>query len=385
MIPATAFAEAARRHGFGLYTGVPCSFLKPLINFVIDDPDLRYVGATNEGDAVAIAAGAELGGLHSVVMLQNSGLGNAVNPLSSLTWPFRLPVLLIVTLRGDPDAPPDEPQHHLMGQITAPLLEMLDITWEIFPEDEQQISGCLDRASKTMSERRRPHALLMKKGTVQPVAIGPPSEDRWPVASTVGQVRATQPRRAFLRSIQSVLRPTDLVIATTGYTSRELYACGDLPSQLYMVGSMGCASSLGLGLALARPDRRVIVLDGDGALLMRMGALATIGRCRPGNLFHVLLDNQVHESTGGQATGSGSVDLCAVAAGCGSARVNCTQDPGALADLLAEPGGGLRFVRVMVEAGIPEDLPRPDIQPESVARRFMSYLRSSDARADAAT
>jgi len=380
MIPATAFVEAARCRGFGLYTGVPCSFLKPLINFVIDDPDLRYVAATNEGDAVAIAAGAELGGLHSVVMLQNSGLGNAVSPLSSLNWPFRLPVLLVVTLRGDPDGSPDEPQHRLMGQITAPLLEMLDISWEIFPDNVQHVGDCLDRARKSMKERRRPHALVLRKGTVQPVALGLPPEDSWPVATAAGPVTATHPRRAFLHSIQSALRPTDLVIATTGYTGRELYACGDLPCQLYMVGSMGCASSLGLGLALARPDRRVIVLDGDGALLMRMGALATIGRCRPDNLFHVLLDNQIHESTGGQATGSGSADLCAVAAACGYPRVVCTGDPGAMTALLAAPERGLRFVRAMVLPGIPADLPRPEIKPEDVAERFMSHLGSGDAR-----
>jgi phosphonopyruvate decarboxylase len=380
MIPATAFVEAARGRGFGLYTGVPCSFLKPLINFVIDDPGLRYVAATNEGDAVAIAAGAELGGLHSVVMLQNSGLGNAVSPLSSLNWPFRLPVLLVVTLRGDPDGSPDEPQHQLMGQITAPLLEMLDITWEIFPDDVQHVGDCLDRAHKSMKERRRPHALLLRKGTVQPVELGRPAEDRWPVATTAGPVAATHPRRAFLQSIQSALRPTDLVIATTGYTGRELYACDDLPCQLYMVGSMGCASSLGLGLALARPDRRVIVLDGDGALLMRMGALATIGRCRPDNLFHVLLDNQVHESTGGQVTGSASADLCAVAAACGYPRVVCTGDPGTISALLAAPEEGLRFVRAMVQPGIPADLPRPEIRPEDVAERFMSHLGSGDAR-----
>ncbi|MFQ5634587.1 MAG: thiamine pyrophosphate-binding protein, partial [Gammaproteobacteria bacterium] len=136
MIEAGRFVGAARDYGFDLYAGVPCSYLQPLINHVIGADDVTYVGAANEGDAVAIAAGAELGGRRGAVLLQNSGLGNAVNPLTSLAHPFRIPVLVIVTLRGDPGGAPDEPQHELMGRITAPILETMSIPWEWFPDED---------------------------------------------------------------------------------------------------------------------------------------------------------------------------------------------------------------------------------------------------------
>ena len=171
-----------------------------------------------------------------------------------------------------------------------------------------------------------------------------------------------------------VARPGDVVVATTGYTGRELYAAGDRPNQYYMVGSMGCAASLGLGLALVRPDRRVIVLDGDGALLMRLGALATAGHYRPDNMIHVLLDNGMHESTGGQATVSGTMDFCAIAAACGYPDVSEANDPDALGAILADPSHGLRFVRSAVLPGVPDDLPRPDIIPEQVATRLRRFL-----------
>jgi phosphonopyruvate decarboxylase len=161
MIPAARFIDAASERGFGLYTGVPCSFLTPLINRVIGEGmaaraapagGLRYVGAANEGDAVAIAAGAELGGLPSVAMFQNSGLGNAVNPLTSLAWTFRIPVLVIVTWRREPGGAADEPQHELMGQVTGPMLELMGIPWSLFPSRETEIDATLDRACDFMTK-----------------------------------------------------------------------------------------------------------------------------------------------------------------------------------------------------------------------------------------
>ncbi len=156
MIPAATFIEAARERGFALYTGVPCSYLKPLINYCIDTDGLLYIGAANEGDAVAIAAGAGLGGVASVAMFQNSGLGNAVSPLTSLTETFRLPILLIVTLRGEPGGAPDEPQHEMMGNITPSLLELMDIRWEYFPADEDKVADALDRAVSHMAASAAP-------------------------------------------------------------------------------------------------------------------------------------------------------------------------------------------------------------------------------------
>jgi phosphonopyruvate decarboxylase len=390
MIEAGLFIEAAREHGFRLYSGVPCSFLKPLINHVIDsDPAPgsgapRYVGAANEGDAVAIAAGAELGGCRGVVMIQNSGLGNAVNPLTSLTHTFRIPVLLIVTLRGDPHGPGDEPQHELMGAITTRMLELMQIPWELFPTEVGQVEGTLDRAEAHMTTAGTPYALVMRQGSVagrplrsRPGPVPDAPAPAAPASSRRSEARAT--RNAMLRAIRAAARPTDVLLATTGYTGRELSALGDAENQLAMVGSMGCVSSLGLGLALAQPRRRVIAIDGDGALLMRLGVLTTIGHERPANLVHVVLDNQVHESTGGQATVSHAVELQAVAAACGYPSAARLETPEELEARLRDGGAGRGpwFIHAPIRPGTLDPLPRPGVAPPDVAQRLRAFLRET--------
>jgi phosphonopyruvate decarboxylase len=393
MIEAETFIEAASARGFALYAGVPCSYLTPFINFVAsrgaparvsrpgqatparDGVPLRYVGAANEGDAVAIAAGAELGGLPAVAMFQNSGLGNAVNPLTSLTWTFRIPVLLIVTWRGEPGGAPDEPQHELMGQITPRLLELMGIPWTEFPTAEADVGPALDRACAWMKTEGRPYALVMRKGSVADSAVPPPPPR--PVArraSVLAEGRVVATRQKMLGAIQMALRADDIAIATTGYTGRELFALDDKPCQFYMVGSMGCASSLGLGLAIARPDKRVVVIDGDGAALMRLGALTTIGRERPNNLLHIVLDNGMHESTGGQATVSPNVDFCALAAASGYARVSSASDPDELREHVDWRMPGLRFIHVPIHPGVAPGLPRPKMPPPEVAARLRACL-----------
>ena len=381
MIDAQRFLDQARERGFRLYTGVPCSFLKPLINAAIDSERTRYVGAANEGDAIAIGAGAELGGLRSVVLFQNSGLGNALNPLTSLTHVFRIPLLLIPTLRGDPEGAPDEPQHALMGEITTKLLELLEIPWEFFPTEDDAIGPALARASAHLERERRPFALVLCDGTIAPRELATePSPRAIRVLRETPAPRPAHTRREMLAAVQQSARASDILVATTGYTGRELYALADRPNQLYMVGSMGCASSLALGLALARPERRVIVLDGDGAALMRLGALATIGYERPANLLHVLLDNRAHESTGGQSTVSHSVSLPAIAAACGYERIGVAATPGELAELLAQPEPGLAFLHVPIRPGVGKHLPRPEQTPEEVAERLRRHL-AAPARA----
>ena len=375
MIPAATFIEAARERGFALYTGVPCSYLKPLINYCIDTDGLLYIGAANEGDAVAIAAGAGLGGVASVAMFQNSGLGNAVSPLTSLTETFRLPILLIVTLRGEPGGAPDEPQHEMMGNITPSLLELMDIRWEYFPADEDKVADALDRAVSHMAAERRPYALVMRKGSVAPWELETGSEPQVPRCAAAPRPAAVLRRSEALAAIQASVADGDLVIASTGVCGRELFALSDRPNQLYMVGSMGCAISLGLGLAKARPDRRVIVIDGDGAALMRLGAMCIVGAEKPTNLVHCLLDNGQHESTGGQATVSGSIDLPAIAAASGYARVDAAATAEALQRSLEATPAGPAFLYVPILPGVPDELPRPDIAPAQVAERFRAWLQ----------
>src|SRR5262245_32261449 len=186
MLRADQVVQLFQRAGFELFTGVPCSFLTPLIDAVIDSREIRYVGAANEGEAVAIAAVARLGGKGAVVMFQNSGLGNAVNPLTSLTFPFRLPVLVLTTWRGEPEGEPDEPQHEVMGEITPRLLELMKIPWELFPKEPQALEAALTRATAHMREQRLPFALVLQKGSVEAAETG---KHRTAERATSGDVR----------------------------------------------------------------------------------------------------------------------------------------------------------------------------------------------------
>jgi len=382
MIPASSFVEATRAHGFALWTGVPCSYLKPFINYVIDTPDLAYVGAANEGEAVAIASGADLGGRRAVVMFQNSGFGNAVNPLTSLNMIFKVPVLVITTLRGEPGGAHDEPQHELMGEITPGLFDLMRIPWEFFPTEESEVAGVLARAVAHMDAKRTPYGLVMKKDSVAdhklktkaaPKPIAPFQVGPW------GGHDALPSRRDVLSAVQRAARPTDALVATTGFTGRALYALDDRPSQLYMVGSMGCASAFGLGLAWAQPARRTIVLDGDGAALMRLGALATVGYERPGNLLHIVLDNEVHDSTGAQSTVSHSVDLAGVAAACGYPRVIRAHTAAEVEAIVRDQPAELTFVHVKTAPGEAGNLPRPKETPVQVIDRMRAWLKETSA------
>ena len=383
MIEARDFVDRARAAGFDWYAGVPCSFLTPFINYVIGDPALTYLSAANEGDAVAAACGAVIGGRGGVAMMQNSGLGNAVSPLTSLSYVFRIPLLVICTHRGAPGLK-DEPQHELMGQITGDLFDTMAIPWEYFPDEIDAVGPALERAQAFLTRERRPYALVMRKGTVSPHPLSNrPAPERTRAARIEGAsvedcATAVRPNRAqaLARIIDASPERGSVVIATTGFSGRELYAAGDRANQLYMVGSMGCASSLGLGLALARPDLHVIVIDGDGAGLMRMGNLATVGAYAGGNLSHVLLDNEAHDSTGAQATVSAGIDFAAIAQACGYAVAARAAHLDDLSAFLTRPrGDGPRFVHMKITTGTIDKLPRPAITPAAVLERLLEQIR----------
>jgi len=387
MIEAAQFVEAARSRGFDWYAGVPCSYLTPFINYVLQDSSLHYVSAANEGDAVALIAGLTLGakaGRRGVAMMQNSGLGNAVSPLTSLTWTFQLPQLLIVTWRGQPGVP-DEPQHMLMGPITPAMLDTMQIPWELFPTEANAIGPALDRAVAHMDTTGRPYTLVMQKGSVASCELERGADLVFhphcvPQSHMRGVAPAALPsrRQALERVIAHTPRDSTVVLASTGFCGRELYAIDDRPNQLYMVGSMGCVTPFALGLALARPDLHIVALDGDGAALMRMGAFATLGTYARSNLTHVLLDNRTHDSTGGQATVSPNVSFAAIAAACGYASAVEGDDLEVLDQVFAGPGlHGPRFVRLSIKPGTPDRLPRPSIAPADVKTRLMRHIGSN--------
>jgi phosphonopyruvate decarboxylase len=382
------FLAGLRRHGADLVTGVPCSFLTPVINAAIADGRTVFAGAASEGEAVGIAAGWWLAGGSPVVMGQNSGLGNMINPLTSLTAPAGIPVLILCTWRGEPGLR-DEPQHEVMGRVMTDLLDVIGVEWQLVDGEPDQLGGCLDRAFGSMQARSLPHCLVLRKGVIadQPLRQGALSRPR------VGTLRTGDPpgsrgvagsRAQVLQRLLEVLPDGAPVVATTGKTGRELFTIADHPQHFYLVGAMGCASAVGLGICLRLPGP-VVVVDGDGAALMKLGNFATIGALAPSGLIHVLLDNLVHDSTGGQRTSAGAVSFPRIAIACGyRTAASCTSLAGlerAISAALASPGPHL--VHVRIAAGSMPGLGRPTVRPYDVARRFREHLARSAGAAGA--
>lgn len=377
MIDMDLFGEELNRHGFNFYSGVPCSFLKSMINYAINEQE--FIMSANEGDAVAICAGAQLGGKKTVFLCQNSGLTNAVSPLTSLNHTFNIPLLGFVSLRGEPGLQ-DEPQHELMGTITAKMLDTMEIANEVLSNDLSIAKKQLEKANEYI-ERDESFFFIVKKNTLEATSLKEQEQTSNRVPGVVvDEVKTAQlpTRLHVLGELQAVSDEETLLIATTGVTGRELYELDDRPNQFYMIGSMGCVSSLALGLALARPDKKVIAIDGDGAFLMRMGALTTNAHYAPSNLYHLLLDNGMHESTGGQATVSSSVDYPTIAKGSGYEQIEILYDATDLLKSINEWKNTpkLTFAYLKITPGIKENLGRPKVTPPFVKERFIKYIKS---------
>ena len=385
MIKAAEFIEPLRARGYSHFAGVPCSYLKPFINYVIGDQNLKYTGAASEGEAVGISMGAYLAGGRTVTMCQNSGLGNMVNPLTSLNFPFQVPTLLITTWRGEPGRP-DEPQHQLMGQITHQLLETMRVPWLPFPDEPSDIAKVLDEADASMRGRNLPFALVMSEGSVAEHELAAqPAPERVSTNIRTGEIldlRARMIRTEALQTILGALQGNEAIIATTGKTGRELFTIADRPNHLYVVGGMGTASAIGLGVCLKRPNQPVVIIDGDGAALMKLGAFATIGYYQPANLLHIILDNEAHDSTGGQATASPIVDFAKVATAANyrnAIRVDARENLDAvIRELRRMPGPSLLHVKI--RQGSPKNLGRPTVKPHEVKERFMRFLAGNDSQ-----
>ncbi len=334
---------------------------------------------------MGIATGAYLAGCKAVVMCQNSGLGNMVNPLTSLNFPFRIPLLLIVTLRGEPHLK-DEPQHELMGQITGNLMKTLHIKWEYFPETPEGIGKVLERAEIEMIKTGLPFGLIMKKGSVgkNDLFHHNTGNNTQSSATPKGEFKSNPEKRMSRIESIKIIRKTfcddDAIIATTGKIGRELFTLGDANNQLYVVGSMGCAAGIGFGIQRIKPNQRVIVLDGDGSVLMKMGTFATIGSNKPTRFIHVILDNEAYESTGGQPSVSPTTDFCHIAAACGYKTCYRTDTKQDLmhAILAIKERSGPSLIHVKVSCGSDSNLGRPTLKPFQVKERFMKFLAGGD-------
>ncbi|MVA35924.1 phosphonopyruvate decarboxylase [Agrobacterium vitis] len=377
MITGSSFIDAAVEQNFDFFVSVPCSYLTPLLNSALNHSSISHVMATGEGEAIGIAAGAYLAGKHPVVMMQNSGLGNAVNPLSSLNHIFKIPSLIICSWRGSPNVP-DEPQHQLMGKITHTLFDTLGIRHQPFPKTEEEILPALKAAKLHMQREKLPYAFIVEPNSICDEVLRAPK--------TARELKLEVPDECYMASdpisridvLKSIVRaaPHDsALIATTGKTGRELFTISDDQRSLYLVGSMGCASAVGLGVAL-NTTKKIFVIDGDGAALMKLGNFATIGHYSPKNLVHILVDNGVHESTGGQPTSSGNVNFAKVAAACGYGWSQRCSDLVTFEAQVAQAiaSDGPYFIQVGVKPGSLPNLARPTISPQDVATRFMTHL-----------
>jgi len=355
------------------FAGVPDSTFKDWMSFLAAEhgKSLTNIVACNECEAVAIAVGYHLStGKLAVVYMQNSGEGKTVNPLTSLCDPevYSIPLILMIGWRGKPGTE-DEPQHKKMGRITMPLLDTLEIPYRVLPDELSEAKESISEMRERATENNEPVALVIKRGTIQ-------AYETW----TTEETHLEMKREDAIKIIVDRLEGSEIIVSTTGKTSRELfeYRIGrnEAPRDFYTVGGMGCASSIALAVALEKPDRNVVVFDGDGAALMQMGSMATMGHYRPANLKHILFDNEAHDSTGGQMTVSGTVDFEKIARACGYryAKVVASEEELVLALEEMKTLKGPRMLVVQVKKGARPELGRPTTTPVENKKEFMKFL-----------
>ena len=382
-----AFAALLEAQGYDFFTGVPCSMISGLIATLETHPRLPYVPAVREDVAVGLAAGAWLAGRRPMVLMQNSGLGTSLNALVSLSLMYRLPALLLVTWRGH--AGKDAPEHRLMGEISPSLLEMIRI-----PHRVLSLKTLADDITWGRSESERlsqPVALLLPPGILDAAshtAAAPPlAAIPAPRAALDDPIPAARISRfEALRAAVSALT-SEPVVHANGYICRESFAVKDRIENFYMIGSMGMASAIGLGVALAAPSRPTVVWDGDGNLLMSLGILPMIGggpvmgRGRPANLTHVVFDNALYGSTGSQASPSRAVGLHHMARAAGYERATAVAGADELhaAVATAVAGGGPSFILARV-TGEEQPAPRIPYSPEEIRDRFRSCFGGAATR-----
>ncbi len=373
MIEPADFYQSLRRHGLEYFTGVPDSLLKDLCAYITDQvlPENHVINA-NEGAAVALATGYHLAtGRIPVVYLQNSGTGNAINPLLSLADPavYAIPMILIIGWRGEPGVE-DEPQHVTQGRVQERLLDAIELPHAVVDAGTDDHDAVIGQMVRAMTDDPRPRAILIRRGTF---------------AAYTSASRSTADRE-FTRAdalavLLDSLRPEDLVVSTTGMASREVFDYRERHGQghdhdFLTVGSMGHCSQIALGLAQHRADRSVICVDGDGAVLMHMGSLAIIGSQGPANLLHVVINNGAHDSVGGQPTAATQVNLPAVARACGyrqTATASTASDvAGSLKRLIATPGPTL--LEILVASDAHTNAGRPTTSPVENKEAFTRAL-----------
>ena len=369
----TDFYDQLVRHGVDFFSGVPDSLLKEFC-LCIDDriPKDKHIITANEGNAVALATGYYLAQKSlPLVYMQNSGLGNAVNPLLSLCDPdvYSIPMLVMIGWRGEPGVK-DEPQHAKQGKVQLKLLESIDIPYKIISKDDDQFVMKISSAVETAKNESRPAVLLIKKGTFEKYGKKRKKSDD-----------QRMKREETLEIVLENLDDNAIVVSTTGKTSREIFEIREKRGQSHQqdfltVGSMGHCSSIALGIALSKPDREVVCIDGDGSMLMHLGSLTSIASLKPKNFRHILMNNEVHESVGGQETAAKNIDLSAIVGAMGPSKMFKAATPAELKAKITDfmKCVGPSFLEVKIRPGSREDLGRPTIKPINNKENFMGFL-----------
>lgn len=355
------------------FTGIPGSLFKDFCSYITDHTcSNNQVIAANEGAAVAIACGHYLATKRiSLVYMQNSGQGNATNPLVSLADAdvYGIPMLLFIGWRGEPGKK-DEPQHLKQGKITLSFLETLDIPYKILPQTTESVQDCLEDIFSIIRDKSAPAALIVKKGTFEPYV----PETNWKDGFDLT-------REDAIKLVVQELALSDIVISTTGKTSRELYEYRnqlghDHSKDFLTVGSMGHASQVALGIALSKPSRQVFCLDGDGAVIMHMGSLAIIGSQEVPNFKHIIINNGSHDSVGGQPTVGFSISFTDIAKDCGYQLYLCgdTAEKVTKKMKILRCARGPALLEIKVKRGARPDLGRPKTSPKENKISFMEFL-----------
>ena len=374
MIRPEYFIDTLGAHGIDFFAGVPDSLLKNICAYISDHLDERHnIITANEGGAIGLAAGYHLAtGRIGCVYMQNSGEGNIINPLASLTDKevYNIPVLLLIGWRGRPGVH-DEPQHIKQGKVTMALLDTMGIAYAVLSKEEEEAGKQIAKAVDHMRVTNEVYAMIVEKDTFEPYTL-----------QNVRMNKLSFGREEAIQTVAASLEGKDVIVSTTGMISRELFEYrtgkGEGHERDFLtVGSMGHASQIALGIALEQPNRRIWCFDGDGAVIMHMGGMAIIAEKAPKNFVHVVFNNGAHDSVGGQPTVGLDIDLCAVAKAVGyraAFSVDNREDLLALLDKVKELDGPV-FLQVRVKKGNRKDLGRPTTSPIENKVALMGFLK----------
>ena len=373
MINPKFFIEELGSNGIDFFAGVPDSLLKNICAYIADHKDEQHnIITANEGGAIALAAGYHLAtGKIGVVYMQNSGEGNIINPLASLTDKevYNIPVLLLIGWRGKPGVH-DEPQHVKQGKVTTGLLNVMGVNYDVLSQDEEKTAKQIEKAIAIMKATNEVYALVIEKGTFEDYKL-----------QNVEENDLQMTREEAIQTVAASLGKKDVIVSTTGMISRELFETRTAWKQgherdFLTVGSMGHASQIALGIAMEKADRKVWCFDGDGASIMHMGNMAIVASKHPKNYVHVVFNNGAHDSVGGQPTVGLKIDLPSVAKSVGYKETYSVDNMGKLKSILPSivKAEGPVFLQVCVKKGNRKDLGRPTTTPIQNKEALMKFL-----------